>query len=212
MASEFRVVALVPAFNEARRIAATLAALAPWVDQMIVIDDGSCDATAEIARKAGAVVLTNAHNQGYLAALRRGIAEARADIIVTVDADGEMPVELIPRLVEPIRNGLADMVQGHRNRIVRPSERLLTWLAALKGPVGDSGTGFRAIRTDLARRLQLNGACICGTLTLEVLALGGRVQEIDIELRQIGKPRRIAWFHVRQFFYLLPWLFKSLKK
>ena len=212
MASEFRVVALVPAFNEARRIAATLAALAPWVDQMIVIDDGSSDASADIARKAGAVVLTNAHNQGYLAALRRGIAEARADIIVTVDADGEMPVELIPRLVEPIRNGLADMVQGHRNRIVRPSERLLTWLAALKGPVGDSGTGFRAIRADLARRLQLNGACICGTLTLEVLALGGRVKEIDIELRQIGKPRRIAWFHVRQFFYLLPWLFKNLKK
>src|SRR5690606_23704164 len=130
-------------------------------------------------------VLRQASNQGYIAALRRGIAAARAEVIVTLDADGEMPVELIPRLVEPIRNGLADMVQGHRNRIVRPSERLLTWLAALKGPVGDSGTGFRAIRADLARRLQLSGACICGTLTLEVLALGGRVQEIDIELRQI---------------------------
>jgi hypothetical protein len=70
---------------------------------------------------------------------------------------------------------------------------------------------MRAIRSDLAKRLELKGACICGTLTLEVLANGGRVKEVPILLRAVAKPRRIAWFHARQLFYLIPWLLFSSK-
>ncbi len=205
------VTVVVPAFNEAQRIGAVVAALASRVDEVIVVDDGSCDDTAAIAEAAGARVLRQASNQGYIAALRHGIAAARAEVIVTIDADGEMPLERIDALVAPIREGVADMVQGHRQQIVRPSERFLTWLASLKGPVGDSGSGMRAIRSDLAKRLELKGACICGTLTLEVLANGGRVQEVPIFLKAVAKPRRIAWFHVRQLFYLIPWLVRSFK-
>jgi glycosyltransferase involved in cell wall biosynthesis len=201
----------MPAFNEAQRIGAVVAALVPRVDEVIVVDDGSRDDTAAIAEAAGARVLRQASNQGYIAALRQGIVAARGEIIVTLDADGEMPLESIDALVAPIREGVADMVQGHRQQIVRPSERFLTWLASLKGPVGDSGTGMRAIRSDLAKRLELKGACICGTLTLEVLANGGRVKEVPILLRAVAKPRRIAWFHARQLFYLIPWLLFSSK-
>lgn len=212
MLNSERITAVVPAYNEAPRIGAVVATLVSQVDEVVVVDDGSIDDTARRAEMAGARVLRTESNQGYVAALRRGIAAATGDIIVTLDADGEMPVERIRDLVAPIIAGEADMVQGHRSSVARPSERLLTGLASLRGTVGDSGTGMRAIRADLAKRLELRGACICGTLSLEVLSLGGRIGEIPIRLNSVAKPRRIAWFHARQFIYLLPWLFRRMKK
>ena len=101
------------------------------------------------------------------------------------------------------------MVQGHRNTVPRPSERFLTWLARKKTNVGDSGTGLRAIRAPLAKSLEINGACICGVLSLEVASKGGRILEIPVRLQQTKKHRKIAWFHLAQFFYLVPWLLKK---
>ena len=103
------------------------------------------------------------------------------------------------------------MVQGQRNTIPRPSERFLTWLAQRKTYVGDSGTGMRAIRSDLAKSLEIRGACICGVLSMEVASKGGRIVEIPISLQIINKSRKIAWFHFKQLFYLLPWLLKKFK-
>lgn len=191
---------------------ATVRAVLPYVDEVLVIDDGSLDATGAAAAAAGARVLRQAANGGYLAAIRRGFAEAAGEIVVLIDADGEFAAECIPALVEPIRAGRADMVQGHRDRVPRPSERVLTWLAARRGPVGDSGTGLRGLRTELARRLQLRGMCICGIFALEVMHLGGRIEEVRITLRQTDKARRIAWLHGRQLLYLLPWLLKRYPK
>src|SRR5690606_5215665 len=175
--------AVLPADNEAGRVGKTVAALHGMVDEILVIDDASRDATAAEARAAGARVITQPANQGYIAAIKRGFAEAQGEIVVVVDADGEFPVTAIPDLVAPILAGEADMVQGHRDIVPRPSERVLTWLAGLRGPVGDSGTGFRALRTDLARRLELRGLCICGIFALEVLSLGGVIAEIPIQLQ-----------------------------
>jgi polyprenyl-phospho-N-acetylgalactosaminyl synthase len=207
-----RITAILPAYNEASRVGATVAATAPYVDEVLVVDDGSQDATAERATDAGARVVRQAYNQGYIAAIKRGFAEATGEIVVIIDADGEFSPDQIPALVEPIQNGGADMVQGHRDRPPRPSERVLTWLASLRGPVGDSGTGLRALRTELARQLALNGACICGIFALEVLYCGGTIEERPIRLRSINKPRRIAWFHITQFFHLLPWLVRRYPK
>lgn len=200
--------AIIPARNEAERIAQTIEAVRPFVDEIIVVDDGSNDQTAAVAKAAGALVVRQANN-GYLAAIKRGFAEANGDILVTIDADGEFPASVIPELVAPIVAGQADIVQGHRNVIPRSSERFLTWLANRKAPVGDSGTGLRAFRADVARRLRLRAACTCGVLGLEVAALGARLAEVPVTLQKVDKPRRIAWFHVRQFFYLLPWLLRS---
>jgi glycosyltransferase involved in cell wall biosynthesis len=204
-----KITAVIPAYNEASRIADTLNQAKPYVDEIIVVDDASTDNTADVAKKHGAVVFTLSSNQGYIHAIKYGFSKANGDIIITLDADGEFPTTVIPGLVQPIIDDRADMVQGHRNSVPRPSERVITRLAQKIINVGDSGTGLRAIRTDLARSLEIRGACICGVLTLEVASKGGRIVEIPIELQQTSKPRKIAWFHLKQLFYLLPWAFKK---
>jgi glycosyltransferase involved in cell wall biosynthesis len=203
------ITAVIPAYNEASRIGDTIKYVNSYVDEVIVVDDASKDSTAEEASRNGARVFKQASNKGYVEAIKLGFEKARGDIVVTLDADGEFLAREIPKLVKPILEGYADMVQGRRDHIPRPSERLLTWLAQKKANVGDSGTGFRALRTELARTLELRGICICGVLSLEVIAKGGKIVEVPISTQKIEKPRRIAWFHIKQFFYLVPWLLRK---
>lgn len=167
-----------------------------------MIDDASEDGTAAAAREAGAAVERHAENRGYVAAVKAGFRLVQNDVVVTIDADGEFPPAAIPRLVEPIVEGRADMVQGARSSRLRVSERVLTWLANRVAPVGDSGTGLRALRTALARRLEIRGRCICGVLALEAHRLGARIEEIPVELRRVEKPRGTAWYHLEQLYWL----------
>lgn len=211
MGGRVHISAVVPAYNEAVRIGGTVRQITTYVDEVLFVDDGSQDRTAAEARVCGARVLGQPGHIGYIAAIKRGFQAARGDFIVTLDADGEFPADCIPELVAPILRGEADMVQGQRPAVPRPSERFLTWLANLRYPVGDSGTGFRALRAELARNLDLRGTCICGIFALEVVSKGGRIVDVPIELKSIAKARRVAWYHLRQLFYLLPWLFKSYK-
>ncbi len=206
-----KVSAVIPAYNEANRIEGTIKEVQQYVDEVIVIDDASDDKTAEISRKIGAKVITHNKNKGYIQAVKNGFMESNGDIVITLDADGEFSAKEIPNLIKPIIDGHADMVQGRRNFIPRPSERVITWLAQQKANVGDSGTGLRALRTNLAKTLDIKGACICGIFSLEVISKGGRIIEIPIELQKIEKPRKIAWFHFWQLFYLIPWLLKKLR-
>jgi glycosyltransferase involved in cell wall biosynthesis len=176
------------------------------------VDDGSTDCTADLARQHGSIVLAQTINKGYIDAIKYGFKEAGGEIIITIDADGEFSANDIPKLVKPIVDGRADMVQGCRDVIPRPSERFLSWLAQKKVNVGDSGTGLRAIRTSLAKDLEIKGVCICGVLSLEVISKGGRIVDLPITLEKINKPRKVAWFHFKQLFYILPWLFKKVEK
>jgi len=101
MSSASRVIAVIPAFNEARTIAAVVAGVRARVADVIVVDDHSMDATGEEAKRAGAIVLRNAANLGYDGSLNAGFAEAArrgAGIILTFDADGEHdPADAPPR-------------------------------------------------------------------------------------------------------------------
>ena len=202
--------AVIPACNEAERIGGVVTGALEYVDEVVVVDDGSSDATAKAARAAGASVVSFAKNRGYIQAIKAGFRETSGEVVVTLDADGEFPTEYIPLLVAPVLSGEADMAQGHRDSIPRPSERFLTWLASLKRDVGDSGTGLRAISSKMAKSLEIRGACICGVLSLEVLQRGGRIVEVPIKLNAVDKPRKIAWFHVRQIFYLVPWFWARI--
>lgn len=185
-----KISAVIPAYNEASRIVDTLTKLKPYVDDIIVVDDANTDGTAALAREHGARVFSQTSNRGYINAIKLGFRKAHGDIVITLDADGEFSANAIPDLIKPIIDGHADMVQGHRDSIPRPSERFLTWLAQHKMDVGDSGTGLCALRTDLAQSLDIKGACICGVFSLEVASKGGRITEIPIKLKQISKTKK----------------------
>jgi polyprenyl-phospho-N-acetylgalactosaminyl synthase len=168
-----------------------------------VVDDGSSDGTAMLAKEKGAVVLENKGAKGYIGAIKTGFDVAKHDVLVTMDADGEHDPKFILKLTEPIFSNEADLVLGARKKIDRMGERIITDLARLVVDVSDSGTGMRAMRTDLARRLNLKGKCICGISVLEPFYLGARIGEVPIENRTIDKSRRIAWGHFKQFFIVL---------
>jgi glycosyltransferase involved in cell wall biosynthesis len=200
---------VIPAYNEAARIEAVVLAALAYADEVIVVDDGSEDATGQVAAAAGARVIRQA-NAGYISAVKRGFREAREDVVVTMDADGEHRAEDIPRLAAPILAGQAELVLGARPHITRASERLLNRLARLRVTgVSDTGTGFRALRRELALQLRMEGRCICGVSVLEAAALGARIVELPIELSHIEKPRRVAWYHAAQLFHVLRWLVRS---
>ena len=199
---------IISAYNEAARIGPVVRSALWYADEVLVVDDGSTDETARVAEAAGAQVIRQA-NAGYIAAVKRGFREARGEVVVTMDADGEHRPEDIPHLVAPILAGEADLVLGARPHIARLSERFLNWLARLRvRGVSDTGTGFRALRHDLALKLELCGRCICGASVLEPAALGARIVEVPIELTRIEKPRRIAWFHLWQIWYVLGWVWR----
>jgi len=147
--------AVIPAYNEAQRIAAVIQATQPLVTEVVVVDDGSLDGTGNVAAQAGAFVLRQA-NAGYIAAIKRGFHHARGHVVVTLDADGEHGPEDIPRLVAPIQAGEADLVLDARSHVPRLSESFLNRLSRLRvKSVSDTGTGFRMVWRDLALRLEL---------------------------------------------------------
>jgi glycosyltransferase involved in cell wall biosynthesis len=199
---------IIPAYNEATRIGNTVRDANRYANEVVVVDDGSQDGTAEEAERVGARVIRQ-QNAGYIAAIKRGFREACGEIMVTMDGDGEHQAEDIPRLIAPILEDEADLVLGARSHIARPSERFLNWLTNLKVEVRDSGTGFRALRRELALKLELKGRCICGISVLEPAALEARIAEVPIELQSIDKPRRIAWYHVPQVWYVMRWLMRN---
>jgi len=112
-------VVLIPAYNEEKTIGTTLEAvfLIADVAQVIVIDDGSADATGDIARKAGATVIRNEKNLGKGAALQLGVEKlvaesASFDIVLLLDADLGSSAREAERLLGPVMRGLADMTVG----------------------------------------------------------------------------------------------------
>ncbi len=111
------VYVVIAAFNEQHTIHATIESLREKYPNVIVVDDGSGDATGERALDAGATVLSHLFNRGQGAALQTGIEYALkcdASIIVTFDADGQHQSEDIASLILPIQNGEADVVLGSR--------------------------------------------------------------------------------------------------
>ncbi len=168
--AELRVAVVIPAYEAAATIGAVVAGARTMVPvapaaSVYVVDDGSTDGTGEVGRGRGAVLLTHAVNRGKGAALETGIAAALArgaDVIVTLDADGQHPPEEIPRLIEPIAEGRAALVLGARVRSgpMPWGRRFTNWLSArLVARIGgqrvsDAQTGFRAFTRAVAERVR----------------------------------------------------------
>jgi glycosyltransferase involved in cell wall biosynthesis len=107
--------AILPAYNEEIAIGSLILSAKKYVDEIIVVDDGSNDNTSEIAKLAGAKVIRHNSNKGKGAALKTGFKATNGhDIIITMDSDGQHNPNDIPKLIAPIVNGEADIVNGSR--------------------------------------------------------------------------------------------------
>ncbi len=109
-----RIVAAIPCFNTERHIAEVVIGARKYVDQVIVINDGSHDQTTREARDAGATVISHDVNRGKGAAMKFAVQQAQADIIVFMDGDGQHNPDEIPLLLHPILAGQAEIVLGSR--------------------------------------------------------------------------------------------------
>jgi glycosyltransferase involved in cell wall biosynthesis len=167
-----KLIIQIPCLNEADHLPGTLAALPreiPGVDviEVLIVDDGSCDDTSDVARRGGARhVVRHRGNRGLAAAFQSGVdlaLRAGADIIVNTDADGQYVGEDICRLVAPVLSGEADVVIGdrgvRRNAHFGVSKRLLQRLGSSvvrrlsRTDVTDAVSGFRAMSREAAQRI-----------------------------------------------------------
>jgi glycosyltransferase involved in cell wall biosynthesis len=157
-----KILALIPAYNESRRIAPVIAGARAHLP-VLVVDDGSADDTARIAAEMGADVLRQNPNQGKGAALRAGFRRAQElgfDAVVTLDADGQHDPAEIPPFLRAFEELSADLVIGARDFRQMPPVRRFSntvgrWLlsAALGQHVRDNQSGYRLISRRLAEAL-----------------------------------------------------------
>jgi glycosyltransferase involved in cell wall biosynthesis len=191
------IVALIPAHNEAPRITAVVAAARELL-RVIVVDDGSTDATAERARDAGAEVIEQRPNQGKGMALRTGFRRALADgadAILTLDADGQHDPAEIPRFLDAwAAEPRPDLVIGRRNfRSMPPARRLSNELGgrafswAVGRPIPDNQSGYRLVSRRLAE----------ATLASDEPGFAFEVEQITTCIRMDGE---IAWVPIRTIY------------
>jgi len=167
---DVRILVCIPAFNEAKTIAEVIMKSKKYADTVIVYDDGSTDDTYEVANSAGATVIRNPENKGYGVAIRslfQAAKEQNADIMVTLDSDGQHNPDQIPQLIEPLLKQRIDMVIGSRFLDSNDKEKVpryrsfgiktitkLTQAASYSG-ITDSQSGFRAYNKNALSKINL---------------------------------------------------------
>jgi glycosyltransferase involved in cell wall biosynthesis len=183
------------------------------INEIVVVDDGSEDQTAEKALRAGARVVRHPENRGYGAAIKTGIVAAKYEVIVIIDADGTYPADQIPDLVTKLET--ADMVVGARTGsrvhipyIRRPAKWLLGWLATrIAGkPIPDLNSGLRAFRRDCARQyfsILSNRFSFTTTITMALLADDYHVVYQPINYYQRVGKSKITPRHFMDFMILV---------
>ena len=207
---EPRVVAIIPAYNEARTIGSVVLQTCRHADTVIVVDDGSSDATAEIAAAAGALVVRHGVNRGKGAALNTGFCKARELdplAIVMLDGDGQHQPEEVPQVLAPILEGQADMVVGSRyleKECGVPRHRILghwafTSLTNLASGlrVSDSQSGFRAFSPRAVECVSFssNGFSVESEMQFLAHEHGLRLAEVPITADYVDKPKRPVVAH-----------------
>jgi len=200
------IIACIPAYNEERTIARVVIEVERYVDKVIVCDDGSTDLTGEIAGRLGAEVIRHEKNMGKGVALRDLFKLAKKynpSIVVTIDADGQHDPNDIPKLVEPLVRGEADLTIGSRYvegaetdaplyrrfglKIVNIFSR-----GVLRSTVKDTQSGFRAFTIKALSEVEdfeSDGFGVESEQLTLALKRGLRVKEVPINIRYRGLPK-----------------------
>jgi glycosyltransferase involved in cell wall biosynthesis len=213
-----RLSVVVPAFNEEANVgpfldelSAVLARIPGCAYEVIVVDDGSVDATPRVAAEKGARVVRHPVNLGNGAAVKRGIREARGDWILLLDGDGQHPPSEIPALWE--RAGTFDMVVGSRNGSGGPAHRnlanrvynvLASYVTNRRIP--DLTSGFRLVRADALKSfvsLLPNTFSYPTTITLAMLKAGYSVHYHPIRVRPRAGKSKIRLLSDGSRFFLI---------
>ncbi|HEY5925937.1 MAG TPA: glycosyltransferase family 2 protein [Kofleriaceae bacterium] len=231
MFRQLRVAVVVPAFNEARKIAATVASIPDYVDDIFVIDDASTDETA-VAAGASATssrvtpvhVVRHEHNRGVGGAIatgyRRALA-AGADVAVVMAGDGQMDPEDLPALLAPIADGAADYVKGNRFKhpelwSAMPKTRIVgnvllsaaTRVTSGYSHVFDSQCGYTAIHRRALEAIDLDVLWsrygYPNDLLSRLYVAGARV--VDVPVRPIYGEHWKSGINLGTVLHPLPWV------
>jgi glycosyltransferase involved in cell wall biosynthesis len=204
---------IIPAFNEERTVGQVLqrVLLQPCVRQVVIVDDCSTDGTFQVAQTYAddprVECVRHASNQGKGAAIRTGLSRLSAPVVIIQDADLEYDPMEYERIIGPIREGRADVVYGVRGFASHTAysywfvlgNRLVTTLTNVlfNCYIQDMETGFKAMRSDLMRRLKLSGRRfdIEPEITGRVLRLGYRIHEVPITYYARGRDegKKLTW-------------------
>jgi glycosyltransferase involved in cell wall biosynthesis len=202
------IAVVIPAFNEEVKIGSVIDGIPQFVDDIIVIDDGSHDRTSQIVKEKGAIVVRHRKNKGVGAAFKSGVKKVLSmdiDLMVNIDADGQFNPQDISKLLDPIINGEADFVTASRfiDKNLYPTmsavkfhgNKFMSWFISkiIGERFYDVSCGFRAYSKETLQRLNLFGQFTYTQETFIDLAFKEMtIQEVPIKVRgkrEVGKSR-----------------------
>lgn len=204
MENNRRTVVCIPAYNEEKTIAKVIIGAKKFANAVIVCDDGSSDMTGEIARSLGVQVIRHDGNLGKGRALDTLIAAAKAldpHVVVTIDGDDQHEPSDIPKVVEPVLRGEADIVIGVRPMVSSsmPRERIvgnkmLDGLTSAKAgeALHDTQSGFRAYSADALGKIDFNqsGMAVESQTLIDAVRMGLRIIEVSVSVKYVGIPQK----------------------
>ena len=192
----------IPAYNEEKNIAKIIVGLKKVADQILVCNDGSTDSTAEIAESLGAIVIKHPKNLGYGSAIRSIFLKSReinAEILVTIDADGQHKIEDVKKVTKPIVDGQADISIGSRfleegdnaPKYRKLGINIITKVtnSSLSEKITDAQSGFRAYNNKVLQSLTPSdsGMGISTEILIKSSNLGLKIAEVPTEIQYEGE-------------------------
>ena len=192
----------IPAYNEEKNIAKIIVQLKKVADQILVCDDGSTDSTSEIAESLGAIVIKHPKNLGYGSAIRSIFLKSReinAEILVTIDADGQHKIEDVKKVIKPIVDGQADISIGSRfleegdnaPKYRKLGINIITKVtnSSLSEKITDAQSGFRAYNNKVLQSLTPSdsGMGISTEILIKSSNLGLKIAEVPTEIQYEGE-------------------------
>lgn len=210
--------ALIPAFNEEERIGQVVAGASRHVTKVIVVDDGSSDRTARVARDAGAEVVAHSRNCGKGASLRDGLTKAFAegfDPVIVLDGDAQHDWDEIPLFLEADRGGGSDIIVGDRMGraegmpLIRYlTNRVTSFIVSklAKQRIPDSQCGYRLIHRSAFQRMEFSTMCYDteAEMLIEAARAGCRIGSIPVKTIYGSEKSRIDPFRdTLRFFKLM---------